>query len=53
MITINFIKGLALGVEYVDLDEDDRESMGVEYSLLTSLHLGFIRILFWSGYVGE
>lgn len=50
-IIVRFIYGFKLGLEYCDLDDDDRENMGLDSSLLIMLDLGVVRLSFFTGTV--
>lgn len=45
-ITYDFIRGLALGLEYVNLDEEDQEETGGTIMVIVSL--AFLRLFFIS-----
>ena len=46
-IEFSFIKGLALGLEYVDLDDADREELESNSGLMVILALGFLRVVIY------
>ena len=48
-LSMAFVKGLALGLEYVDLDEDDQEQLGNDGNMMIILSLGFIRFVYLNG----
>lgn len=52
-ISIAFIKGLSLGLEYCDLDEDDQAQMATDANLMIIFSLGFLRIVYLNGGVEE
>lgn len=53
IITMGFIKGLKIGLEYVELDDEDREAWDLESTLLTTIDLGLIRFTIFSGEVEQ
>ena len=52
-LSFSFIRGLSLGIEYVDLDEDDQEAMATDGNLMVILSLGFIRLVYLNGGVAD
>ena len=53
-LSLAFIKGFGLGLEYVNLDEDDASFMGLETgNLMIILSLGFVRFTYINGYAAD
>ena len=52
-LSFAFVKGLSFGLEYVDLDEDDQESLGTNGNLMVILSLGLFRFVYVNGYQEE
>lgn len=48
-ITFSFVRGLSLGLEYVDLDEDDQAQLETDGNIMVILSLGFLRIIYMNG----
>lgn len=48
-LSFSFVKGLSLGLEYVDLDEDDQASLETEGNMMVILSLGFVRLIYING----
>ena len=53
MLTFDFIRGVKVGLEYVELDEDDREAFGLPYSFMIVLDLGLIRFTLFSSPIDD
>lgn len=52
--SLSFVRGFTVGLEYVDLDEDDNSYMGLtDASFMAYLSLGFIRFTYINGYPNE
>lgn len=51
MLTIDVIRGLKVGLEYVDLDDDDRETFGFDHTMMIVLDLAFVRFTLFNGQV--
>lgn len=48
-LSFGFIKGLKVGLEYVNLDEDDQDFLDMEgYTMMTTIDIGFFRIVICS-----
>lgn len=52
-LSISFIRGLSLGLEYVDLDEDDQAEMATDGNMMIILSLLFVRLVYINGGVAE
>lgn len=52
-ISFSFVKGLSLGLEYVDLDEDDQAQLETDGNIMVILSLGFLRVIYMNGGVAE
>ena len=52
-ISFSFIRGLAFGLEYVDLDEQDQADMATDGNIMIILSLGFVRFVYINGGVAE
>lgn len=51
-ISVSFIKGLSIGLEYVNLDEEDGEYLDSDADMMIILSLGFLRFVYINGSVG-
>lgn len=45
-ISMGLVKGFGVGLEYIELDEDDSTFMGVEADFMAILTLGFVRFTY-------
>lgn len=52
-LSFSFIRGLSLGLEYVDLDEDDQAEMATDGNMMIILSLGILRFVYINGGVAE
>lgn len=53
-ISAAFIKGLAFGLEYVDLDEEDGDYLkSDDANMMIVVSLGFLRFVYINGSVGD
>lgn len=53
-ISAAFIKGLAFGLEYVDLDEEDGDYLkSDDANMMIVVSLGFLRFVYINGSVGN
>lgn len=52
-LSLAFIRGLQFGLEYVDLDEEDAESMSTDANLMVILNLGLFRLVYLNGSVAD